>query len=499
MPETRLKCPSCEAVLKLTAPLSPGKAIKCPKCGAAVRAPAATGKPGGSVAASRPAPRPQAVRKPKPEEEPDEEAEDLDDEEEAPRPKKGARRAADDEDEDFDDRPRKRGKKSKKKQGNPLLLWGSIGGGVAAVLLVVVVLFATGVLGGKKGDQGGSEKKGSGKGGVDGDENPAQRPPVGTPPKPATGVRAEKDVQVLAYSPDGKYLATSLRVAPKVRGGHFGGAVKVWDLGTAQELAKFEGHAEEIRQLAFSPDGQLLASSSDGELRLWDLRTRSLLHRLADTKGEPPLGARLLAFAPNGKHVVSMSQGLVVSWDVATGKSQPQIVPMNRTAYAASSPAAPVVAVAQVQSVRPLKIELIAYDYSKQDGPAIPLSLAPTAVAYSGDGSTLAIATSDGPIQVYDTKTWQPKATLEKQRGGSFLYYEKARLNKDGTVLYALPSVSGRPNIEAWTVGTAQTRPLPNTNCWDFALSPDGQTLAVAFKGEGVKFIDPASGQEKAP
>lgn len=162
MPETRLKCPSCEGVLKLSAPLAPGKAIKCPKCGAAVRAPAATGKSGGPVAASRPAPRPQAVRKPKPEEEPDEEAEDLDDEEEAPRPKKAARRAADDEDEDFDDRPRKRGKKSKKKQGNPLLLWGSIGGGIAAILIVVVVLFATGVLGGKKGDSGSGGTKGDG-------------------------------------------------------------------------------------------------------------------------------------------------------------------------------------------------------------------------------------------------------------------------------------------------------------------------------------------------
>src|SRR5262245_675435 len=162
MPETRLKCPSCEGLLKLSAPLAPGKAIKCPKCGAAVRAPAATGKSGGPVAASRPAPRPQAVRKPRPEEEPDEEAEDLDDEEEAPRPKKGARRAADDEDEDFDDRPRKRGKKSKKKQGNPLLLWGSIGGGIAAILIVVVVLFATGVLGGKK-DK--NDKKEGAKGG----------------------------------------------------------------------------------------------------------------------------------------------------------------------------------------------------------------------------------------------------------------------------------------------------------------------------------------------
>src|SRR5262245_47492302 len=109
MPETRLKCPSCEAVLKLAAPLAPGKAIKCPKCAATIRAPAATGKSGGPVAASRPAPRPQAVRKPKPEEEPDEEAEDLDDEDRplaTPKKKRGSKRT---------------------RRGNPSLLWGLVG------------------------------------------------------------------------------------------------------------------------------------------------------------------------------------------------------------------------------------------------------------------------------------------------------------------------------------------------------------------------------------
>jgi len=133
-----LKCPSCEGLLKLSAPLAPGKAIKCPKCGAAVPAPAATGKSGGPVAASRPAPRPQAVRKPKPEEEPDEEAEDLD-EEEAPRPKKAARRAADDEDE----RPSKRKRKKTRDEDSSRkkLLWIGIGGGAALLVGIVVLVF----------------------------------------------------------------------------------------------------------------------------------------------------------------------------------------------------------------------------------------------------------------------------------------------------------------------------------------------------------------------
>ena len=48
MAETRVKCPSCEAVLKLAAPIPPGKAIKCPRCAATIRAPGA--RPGGPAA-----------------------------------------------------------------------------------------------------------------------------------------------------------------------------------------------------------------------------------------------------------------------------------------------------------------------------------------------------------------------------------------------------------------------------------------------------------------
>src|SRR6266498_2747007 len=152
MPETKLKCPSCEAVLKLTAPVAPGKAIKCPKCGAAIRVPATAGKASGPAAGvTRAAPYPQPMRRAQPEEEPDEEAEDFEDEE-APRPKKKTRRGVEEED-DFDELPRKRRKKSKKKQGNLALLWGLVGGGAGLVVIVLVVLFATGVLGGKKGDQ----------------------------------------------------------------------------------------------------------------------------------------------------------------------------------------------------------------------------------------------------------------------------------------------------------------------------------------------------------
>jgi hypothetical protein len=137
MAETRLKCPSCEAVLKLAAPLAPGKAIKCPKCAATIRAPAAAAKSNGLTGGNvLPAPRPQPARKAKPEEKPDEE-EDQD--EEAPHPKKGARRVADDEDRG-PPAPTPRARRSRKARGNQGLVWGTVGGGLVVLILAGILI-----------------------------------------------------------------------------------------------------------------------------------------------------------------------------------------------------------------------------------------------------------------------------------------------------------------------------------------------------------------------
>jgi hypothetical protein len=138
MPETRLKCPSCGAVLKLAAPLAPGKAIKCPKCAGVIRPSADGGKTAGPTGANvRPGPRPQPARKGRPEEPPAEDAEDIE-EEESPQPKKRVRRAVDEEEE----QPRKRKKKRDEEGQRKKLLWIGIGGGlvVAAAVVLIVVL-----------------------------------------------------------------------------------------------------------------------------------------------------------------------------------------------------------------------------------------------------------------------------------------------------------------------------------------------------------------------
>ena len=50
--------------------------------------------------------------------------------------------------------------------------------------------------------------------------------------------------------------------------------IKLWDVKQGKCLKTLQGHASQIWSVAFSPDGQTLASSSaDETIKLWDVNT----------------------------------------------------------------------------------------------------------------------------------------------------------------------------------------------------------------------------------
>ncbi|MBI3468020.1 MAG: hypothetical protein HY000_33855 [Planctomycetes bacterium] len=50
------------------------------------------------------------------------------------------------------------------------------------------------------------------------------------------------------------------------------GTVKLWDTHTRREIVTLDGHGDPIFALAFSPDGERLASGcSDGKARIWQV------------------------------------------------------------------------------------------------------------------------------------------------------------------------------------------------------------------------------------
>src|SRR5205823_966848 len=90
------------------------------------------------------------------------------------------------------------------------------------------------------------------------------------------------------------------------------------------ELAALSGHATGVRDVAFAPDGRLLASVGgayhgpvSAEVKLWDLESR----RLAATFSGHTGLVTAVAFFPDGRRLATASDDRTVKlWDVSTGE-----------------------------------------------------------------------------------------------------------------------------------------------------------------------------------
>ncbi len=130
-------------------------------------------------------------------------------------------------------------------------------------------------------------------------------PPLLDPEFPAAGqVVGVVDV---AFSPDGTRLATA----------GVDGTARLWDMSTGGMLKVFNGHRARISSVAFSPDGARLATASDDfTAKLWDVSSGLAIRTLAGHT----LRVWRVVFSPDGVHLATGSaDGTAKIWDTTSG------------------------------------------------------------------------------------------------------------------------------------------------------------------------------------
>jgi len=192
----------------------------------------------------------------------------------------------------------------------------------------------------------------------------------------------------IAISPGGTVLAS---------GSNLDGTISLWDAASGNSQTTLTGHTDYMTDVAFSPDGTVLASASeDGTVRLWNAAAGKTIHVL-EGHGAP---VQAVAYNPDGTTLASAGEdGTVRLWNAATGDLQMTL---------------------------------------SSDTPVL-------AVAFSADGARLASGGADGTIRLWEAATGAPQGVLE---GHSFEVWDVA-FSPDGT---RLASAGDDGTVRIWDV-----------------------------------------------
>jgi uncharacterized caspase-like protein/uncharacterized protein with WD repeat len=228
----------------------------------------------------------------------------------------------------------------------------------------------------------------------------------------------------IAFSHDGKHLAS-------------GGAdrlIRIWDVAAGQVLETFDGHRSEVAALAFSPDGQQLASAGGGDLKIWDWQGGKTLVT-HDVRGEL---FQSVAWSPDGKQIVTGDNSHKVTlWD-----AKALSVVKNFEGHRA----------------------LI------------------RSVAFSSDGKKLATGSYDKLVKLWDVQTGQVLRTF----GAHSDAVETLAFSPDSRTL----ATAGRDkSIRLWNVEAGRPGPVLQAHTdrvMGVAFTPDGKTLASVGSDRNV-------------
>ena len=291
-------------------------------------------------------------------------------------------------------------------------------------------------------------------------------------PENAIGRIGRGQLTDIAYSPDGKLLAV-------------GSSIGTWlyDANTGKEIALLTAHIGKVNSVAFSPDSKSLATVNNNYLiYLWDVIAR-------EHKATLPGGARYITYSPDGKMLAGSSGTYITLWDIETRQ---QIRKIQGRSYSRIlfSPDGKTLASSDVDD----KLRIWDIETGKNIHALTMNATVDKSIAFSPDGRLIAGGSPKFTIRLWDPKTGKHVNTLS----GHTDPVHSLVFTPDGKTLI---SGSGDKTIRIWDLKTGIEKIILTGHQWavdSLAISPDSLTIASASFDGTIRFWDLQSGENKS-
>jgi len=217
-------------------------------------------------------------------------------------------------------------------------------------------------------------------------------------------------------------------------------------------LQTLQGHSDIIHRIAWSPDGQLIASPSrDKTVRIWDVKTGTVIKTLRGHSHE----ASSVAWSPNGQYVASGSHDSTIRiWNVGSGSLLQILKGHTNFVYT---------------------------------------------VAWSRDGKSIASSSADSTIILWNTRAWEKCGILKGHIG----LVKHVTWSPEGQRLASCSDISsssdcGDNTVCLWHVDTCEllkTLDRRAFGIWTVEWSPNGRWIVSCGKYSTIDLWDGETGR----